>query len=137
MKRRLHRFHEKRIHHSYIERFPFLCRDGTLARCYSGYLHGWERSLSIFFWFISIGGQGVGGMNKCCASLYDERFRCCHWYWLFDGLGSWAFERVDPAVAFTLVRSNRSCHSYGLLLMIYAARRVGFGHLGSAIHRNI
>jgi len=31
MKRRLHRLYEKKTHHSYIERFPFLDRDGTFC----------------------------------------------------------------------------------------------------------
>jgi len=31
-------------------------------------------SLNLLLVFIAIGGQGVGGMNKYSASLYDERF---------------------------------------------------------------
>jgi len=50
-------------------------------------------SLKSSFWFIAIsGGQGVGGMNKCSASVYDERFPVLSLVLAFLnlGLGSWA-----------------------------------------------
>lgn len=106
----------------------------------------WERSLSIFFWFLlqSAGGCRVVWTNAA-RSLYDERFRCCHWYWLWllIGLGFWAYiERgvVIWWVALLVVGQIKS-----IMLLIWDAlddirrAKLGghFGRLGIKLYTEI